>query len=230
MKYTFLLAITLFMFSCGNKKVIQLPEIDHAEITKISDVSAAYLFYDETQPDSVSLNRKNLISTTNWLINVDKRLRLKQVIPHIQFLQEKKQNAGHKNPNAKNYFSSHDTSNNNLGFLEFTDVIYHEERIRAFDKNNKQESEPNQKVFINVISNDSIPIHYATGSCSTSNGSNKDDLLNGIKSDLLHYGNVIIYVGYHKNISFQDYIGIKSKLNSFELGNAKISNHEFITD
>ena len=49
-------------WSCANEKTIQLPEINGAKITELQDVSAAYLFYDETQPDSLELNRKNLIS------------------------------------------------------------------------------------------------------------------------------------------------------------------------
>ena len=69
-----LIVLMFFLFSCGNEKALLLPEISHSEISEIQDVSHAYLFYDETQKDSVELNRKNLISTTNWLINVDKRL------------------------------------------------------------------------------------------------------------------------------------------------------------
>ncbi len=125
MKNVSLLVILLLIFSCGKDKIVQLPEINHSEISEINDVSAAYLFYDETLPDSLEFNRKNLISTTNWLVNVDKRLTLKQAMPHIKFLQEKKQNAGHKNDNAKNYFTCNDTSKKNLGFIEFTDVVYH---------------------------------------------------------------------------------------------------------
>ena len=102
MKHLFPTLILLLLLSCGNEKVLQLPEINYSKITKLNDVSAAYLFYNETQKDSVELNRKNLISTTNWLINVDKRLTLKQVIPHIQFLQEKKKNSSHKNEVSKN--------------------------------------------------------------------------------------------------------------------------------
>jgi len=51
-------------------------EVENAEITEVLDVSPAYIFYDETQPDSTLFNRKNLIGTTNWLVNVDKRLTL----------------------------------------------------------------------------------------------------------------------------------------------------------
>ena len=44
-----LISIALLFFSCGNEKVLQLPEISHSEITDIKDVSHAYLFYDETK-------------------------------------------------------------------------------------------------------------------------------------------------------------------------------------
>ncbi|WP_298239129.1 hypothetical protein [uncultured Algibacter sp.] len=209
-----------------------LPEISHSNITELNDVSAAYLFYDETKPDSVELNRKNLISTTNWLINVDKRLTLKQVIPHIKFLQEKKANSSHKNKNAKNYFTCNDTSRKNLGFIEFTDIMYSNQTVRDFyEKYSKKEREKiDQIIYLELISLDSIPVHFDTGKCGTRYLTNENDLLNGIKSDLLHYGNIKVDIGYNKNLSFQDYIRIKSKLKSFDLGHAKISNHEFIID
>ena len=69
-KHLYSTLILLLLFSCGNEKVLQLPELDHSDITEILDVSPAYLFYDETKPDSIELNRKNLIGSTNWLVNV----------------------------------------------------------------------------------------------------------------------------------------------------------------
>ncbi len=124
-KYYFILTISLFIQSCNNERVIQLPEIENAKITEVLDVSPAYIFYDETQPDSTLFNRKNLIGTTNWLVNVDKRLTLRQAIPHIQYLQDRRKKASmHKNEAAKNYFTCNDTSINNLGFVEFTNVNY----------------------------------------------------------------------------------------------------------
>ncbi len=97
MRYIYLL-IVLLCLSCNTERVLQLPEIENAEVTEVLDVSPAYIFYDETQADSTLLNRKNIITTTNWLVNVDKRLTLRQAIPYIKLLQEKKRNAGlHKN-------------------------------------------------------------------------------------------------------------------------------------
>src|SRR5690606_26364139 len=143
MKYPSLFIILMFIFSCGKDKVVQLPEIDNATISEVNDISAVYIFYNENEPDSVELNRNNLISTTNWLFNVDKRLTLKQAIPQIKLLQEKRRNAQlHKNENAKNYFTCNDLSRKNLGFIEFTDVVYkidktqkpNTAKLKPFDK------------------------------------------------------------------------------------------------
>ena len=93
MKYCTFLLLFVLLFNCESKPIIQLPEIENAEVTEVLDTSPVYIFYDETQPDSTLLNRKNLISTTNWLVNVDKRLTLRQAIPHIKVLQDKRRNA-----------------------------------------------------------------------------------------------------------------------------------------
>ena len=210
------------LFSCGNGKVIQLPEINNSEITEINDVSAAYLFYDETKKDSVELNRKNLISTTNWLINVDKRLTLKQVIPHIKFLQDKKKNAGHKNENAKNYFTCNDTSRSNLGFIEFTDVVYHNDDNEHIinsdtDLTNLIVSDLNH---INIVTMDNRLIK-----------TNKTSLIKIIKDSLISDSKqYVIYLGFTNNLTFQDYISIKSALSKIKKDNIKISNHEGITN
>ena len=225
MKYYILLITTALVFSCEKEKAIQLPELSHSEITDIKDVSAAYLFYDESRPDSVELNRKNLISTTNWLINVDKRLTLKQVIPNIKFLQSKKQNAGHKNEHAKNYFTCNDTSRKNLGFIEFTDVVYLEESTEAYlskisDLNYTSKTKVisfNSKEAISIINTRFEPFIIQ---------SKKTELLNEIeKIDAVE---TKIYLNFNQNLLFQDYITYKSILLEANLGFAKISNKEFL--
>ena len=230
MKYSFLLAITLFMFSCGNEKVIQLPEIEHAEITEINDVSAAYLFYDEPQADSVLLNRKNLISTTNWLVNVDKRLTLKQVIPHIQFLQEKKKNAGHKNPNAKNYFTCHDTSRSNLGFIEFTDVVYDNVSNYFEIKNSVIPKQPN--LLIEIMANKNLQVSDLYAEKITKiNSHDLSELNSSLLSNLItKYSYSRIVLLFHNEVLFQDYILIKSILSKLDTINVSISNKEFVLD
>ncbi|MGA1227049.1 MAG: hypothetical protein ACO3VF_07410 [Tamlana sp.] len=223
MKQIILLIIVCIVFSCGNEKTVQLPEIEHTEINEINDVSAAYLFYDEAQKDSVLLNRKNLISTTNWLANVDKRLTLKQAIPHIKFLQEKNKNAGHKNENAKNYFTCHDINNNNLGFVEFTDVVYKQGNFLQSQSFHKQ------YICITAFSSDSLNASFTTTVDSTKfNKFHKNDLSKGIKSALIDNDSTIIYLIFDKKLKFQDYISLKDEISKIKTEKIQVDKTEFI--
>ncbi|MFT4611533.1 MAG: hypothetical protein ACJA1H_001362 [Glaciecola sp.] len=234
-KYLIIL-ISIVLFSCGNERILQLPEIENAKITEIRDVSPAYLFYDETKEDSIELNRKNLIITANWLVNVDKRLTLAQAIPKIKFLQEKKRNAElHKNEDAKNYFTCNDTSIKNLGFLEFTDVFYHEDRstspssplmlISNMMADNEMTEHPeirsNNEVHIirydgeNKLKNKVLKYsEFSDYLNSTLKNSNKDSL--------------VVFLNFEKNLSFQDYINFKSTIKDINIEGVRIGRTEFI--
>ncbi|WP_178989599.1 hypothetical protein [Winogradskyella schleiferi] len=245
MRYIYILLI-LGCFSCNNERVLQLPEIENAEVTEVLDVSPAYIFYDETQPDSTLLNRKNLITTTNWLVNVDKRLTLRQAIPHIKFLQDKKRNAEmHKNEDAKNYFTCNDTSIGTLGFLEFTDVNY------TFS-NDEMDFRVSEIIDdINLIKRDTILIEKLSktshkGPDITQVFEVKFDLndiyfgATKIKRELLSdYVNFLIEnniltdffilkLYFNKSLLFQDYISLKSELSKLESDKITIDINEFI--
>jgi hypothetical protein len=226
------------IFSCGKEKVILLPEINHSEISEITDVSAAYLFYDETQKDSVELNRKNLIISTNWLVNVDKRLTLNQVIPLIKFLQEKKNNSSHKNKNAKNYYTCNDTSIKNLGFIEFTDVNYNLYGCKPYEKDslyiyNNTNFRPYKDPFIqqdNTILE--IPLFFDNDFFICTYGVIlKENQVNHYLNTLLDSRDeplINIVTGFNRNINFQDYINYKTFINSLKSEGISISNNEFI--
>lgn len=218
MKYIYLLTISILFFSCGKDKVVKLPEINTSEISEINDVSAAYLFYDETKADSVDLNRKNLISTTNWLVNIDKRLTLKQVIPHIKFLQEKKANAGHKNEHAKNYFTCHDISKNNLGFIEFTNLVYNNTNTLSNLK-----ASPNEIIVNFNTSNIIRVINFKLDTVSKK--TTKNNLAKTIKPFDVPENTIKLH--FNSNLLFQDYITYKEHIIT-KIKHAKISPIEFI--
>jgi biopolymer transport protein ExbD len=224
----------MVLFSCGNEKKILLPEIENAKITEVLDVSPAYLFYDETKADSVELNRKNLISTTNWLVNVDKRLKLSQAIPKIQIMQDKKRNAElHKNENAKNYYTCNDTSIKNLGFLEFTEVYY---------KIQKLKTKPIPKLELRAedyLKNPSITskmpvlkIYIQEDGKTYLNGELLDieNALSKITNirEAINAKGFILILWFDKNLSFQDYIHVKSQLTAADSNYITIDQNEFI--
>ncbi|MEH1009291.1 hypothetical protein VDP25_16245 [Winogradskyella sp. ECml5-4] len=233
MRYIYLLII-LTCFSCNNERVLYLPEIEKAEVTEVLDVSPAYIFYDETQADSTLLNRKNLIISTNWLVNVDKRLTLKQAIPHIKFMQDKKRNAEmHKNEDAKNYFTCNDTSIGNLGFLEFTDVFYEfsepidtsinlQDLVAEKLKNNQASTSTFLEIPLDITNNNKDKIQQKLQSyielLALSTSISEDMVINGYVIDLYFEG----------RMSFQDYISVKSKLSKIKSDKIIITNNEFI--
>ncbi|MGC6429428.1 MAG: hypothetical protein ACON5F_00130 [Jejuia sp.] len=242
-----LVCLIVLLISCGNERELQLPQIDKAEITEIQDVSAAYLFYDETQPDSVLLNRKNLISTTNWLVNVDKRLTLKQAIPHIKFLQSKKKSSSHKNQDAKNYFTCHDLSINNLGFLEFTNLIYNHDKALMDSKKDslimndqyyglkKDEhlkgilEHVTLEIYLYFEENNLIYGNYymGRGDIHLLRKNSINEYLKAIDS-FLQPLNFKITANFDADLTFQKYIDYKMLLTSLEGENVKVSNDELI--
>lgn len=212
-----ILSVILLLISC-NKKTVLLPETDTKEITEILDVSPIYIFYDETKPDSTDFNRKNMISTTNWLVNIDKRLTLKQILPHLQYLQEKRNKDGmHKNENAKNYFTCFNPEIQNLAFIEFTNVAFHDKSSEKYSSENSIVIDFNTDNEITILNPNTNKIILKTEA---------DYLLNSIE-EVVTLGN-IIYLNFNKNLSFQDYITYKSLLLNLDRNNIILSNDEFI--
>lgn len=229
MRFFLLTCLTLIFLSCGKEKTIYLPEITASKTTKISDVSAAYLFYNETAPDSVELNRKNLIGTTNWLVNVDKRLTLKQVVPSIIMLQNKKRHAQvHKNETARTYYTCNNVTAKNLGFIDFTDVVYHSGILNNYFKEFNKNSDAHQFINIKVHTLDSISIEFLRKDTSLIHSSNNEELLKHITANYANEDPVIIFSGFNKEVTFQDYITFKSNLLRIDIKNMTISTDEFI--
>ena len=143
MKYSMLIFLFIF-FSCGNKKDILLPKSNVTLVKDIQDHSPIYIFFKINGKDTVAdVNRKNSIITTNWILNVDKRLPLRLVIPEVMKLQQKKrEEKAHKNEAALNYYSYADSIGKNMAFIPFTEVYYKMGKPKSgtvvfFNKNNE---------------------------------------------------------------------------------------------
>lgn len=125
MKY-FSLILILFLFSCGNKEAVLLPKSNKTIVSDVVDHSPIYIFFRTKDKDTLAeVNRKNSIITTNWILNIDKRLPLKLVIPEVIKLQDKKRNEkDHVNEKAENYYAYADSIGKNMAFIPFTKVFY----------------------------------------------------------------------------------------------------------
>ncbi len=215
-KLFIVLFISTLVISC-NERIVQLPETTNKEITEILDVSPIYMFYDETKPEGIEFNRKNMISTTNWLVNIDKRLTLKQILPHLQYLQEKRHGDGmHKNESAKNYFSCSNPEIQNLAFIEFTDINY----IKSQNSKINSESE----IYIKINEDGSVSpdpkMRKSLDSIETYFKSITDYFPPNTEKQL-----ILIF---NENLSFENYINIKTQILAIESLPITISNDEFI--
>ena len=87
-----------------NPKSVQLPLSEHRGITDtLYNNSQIWIFNQDGRPQ---LNFNNKISTTDWIINIDRGLKMQYLLPlidSIQNLREKK--SIHKNETARNYLS-----------------------------------------------------------------------------------------------------------------------------
>jgi len=209
MKYCSLILVFMLL-SCGNKEDILLPKSNVTLISDVKDHSPIYIFFRTKGKDTLAeVNRKNSIISTNWILNIDKRLPLRLVIPEVMKLQEKKRSeVAHKNELAENYYSYADTIGKNMAFLPFTKVYYKMEEskfgvIVFFDKNNK--------VSVNnvIVKRDEI-----------------QNYLNSLPSDK---PNKFIFC-FDKQMSFGNYIQNKILIQSlkFPVHNVNLTNKEFV--
>ena len=120
-RYIILLS-TLLLLGC-QKKQMQLPQVQDTKITSVEDYSQVYISYEEAS-EAAKLNANGLISSTNWVLHVDKRNKLKEVAPLFIKLQEKRTNPRnpHSNPDAHLYISLADIPHKRLGFMDVTEL------------------------------------------------------------------------------------------------------------
>lgn len=165
--------VVLMCVSCGNKEDILLPKSDTTVVKEVVDLSPIYIFFRVKGKDTLAeVNRKNSIITTNWILNIDKRLPLHLVIPEVMKLQQKKrEEKEHRNELALNYYSYADSIGKNLAFIPFTQVYYKLEKpknglVVFFSKegkitvNNTLVSKKDLQKFINNLNTDSKEIIY----------------------------------------------------------------------
>jgi len=202
-KYIFGIVLLLCV-SCGNKEDILLPKADRSVVKEVVDLSPIYIFFRTKGKDTLAeVNRKNSIITTNWILNIDKRLSLRLVIPEVMKLQQRKrEEKEHRNELALNYYSYADSIGKNLAFIPFTQVYYKMEKPKSgvevyFDKNDKI-----------LVGNKVIA---------------KNDLENYIKQNAADKD---VFYSFDKNMLFDNYIKLKIFVRSIEW--KFISNQEFI--
>ncbi|NRT15473.1 hypothetical protein HNP99_001830 [Flavobacterium sp. 28A] len=190
MKYSIII-VFLFLFSCGNKEDILLPKAYHTIVGDVQDHSPIYIFFRTKDSDTIAeLNRKNSIISTNWILNIDKRLPLKLVVPEVIKLQTKKrEEVAHKNELAENYYAYADSIGRNMAFIPFTNVYY-----------NMEKPLKEGLIFYFKKGSDSVLVN--------STNIKRTEILNYMNRLKFEVSPTIV-LAFDKNMSFQEYVSTK---------------------
>lgn len=131
MKKILVIILAFTLFSCNEKEVL-LPEVDTTIVEKVENLSPIYIFFEVKGKDTVAeLNRKNAISSTNFIFNIDKRLPLKLVLPQVMKAVAKKEASAHKDSTSQNFYSYSDVKKRQLAFVPFTQMNYKLEKPKS---------------------------------------------------------------------------------------------------
>lgn len=216
---TFLLLMILIavLYSC-TKKTVQIPVLN---VTGIQDIiydnSKIWIFYEVKDGDTIAtLNRKNSIATTSWIFNIDKKLPMRLVIPHLEKLIAKREKPAlhQKGKDDFNYFSYVDSGADALSMVEF-DIIY-------FDTNTPFNSEQ----FKSDTLKKHLVLNYKQNSLFINDSVITLNSVNSYFNKLTIHKKTNVHLNFDKNINYQNYLGLKARLQN--LKNIELDTIEFV--
>ncbi len=125
MKKHFIFIIILATSMSCAKKEINIPVLAAKGVQEVHNHSIVWIFFSkENNKPIAQINRKNTISSTHWIYNIDKKLPLHTFIEDLKILKEKHANSIHSIEGMHDYFSYSDSTSNKLSFFEFDDVKF----------------------------------------------------------------------------------------------------------
>ena len=121
MRNLLILLVLAIGISC-QKQEVQLTKLDLPGETEVFNTSNIWFFYETANGETrAKINTNNKIANTHIIFNVDKRLKLKHIIPDVIELQSKlRKRTIHSDGNMNNYFNYADTLNNTFSLHDFT--------------------------------------------------------------------------------------------------------------
>lgn len=200
------------IFSACKNKSVQLPQIPEEGITSVYNHSQIWVFYKQEDDHIMAdVNKNNLISTTHWIINIDKRLPMSQVLPVFKMVKEKR---------AKKTIHSVDGMHDYLNYADIkhqTNALFQIDSLTVTSYSNKdfdtfKKGQYNNLILLNpeTILINQTKIDY----------SEIDDKIN----DFLSSDPVILC--YKNSLTYQKYLESKVLLSKILHNDCQLSNDE----
>ena len=214
-----LIIIVFFTVSCQQKSV-KLPTLDVNGIQDtIYNNSKIWIFYSLNGNDTIAkLNKNNSVANTHWIFNIDKRLSLKKVIPVIQQLQAKKEKPSMHDSGeiSHSYYSYVDTVSNKLSLILFDSIKY------ITHKSVNRDSILTGTPFKHLL------IDYKINEVYINNIPVKKDGISDYITNQLDTIIIKIHLNFDKNLSYQNYMHLKSLLQNIKSDSIIFDHKEFV--
>ena len=223
-----LLLFIVIVFANCQKKEIHIPSTNKAGIQEVANFSEVWMFMNIHEKDTIlQLNDKNLIGSTNWVFNIDKHLSLGKVMPKIQYFQEKRvKKSMHKIDGFNNYLSYSDTISKVLSFVDVSNIQFHFDSIQS-----KKAILKNLDYYQNYNN-----FHLSFGLNTYYLNENKIDKVDFFET-LMGFINftengqkVLLHLNFNQDLTYQEYINIKTQLLQLQKNLFIIDKNEYIFD
>jgi len=211
MKKLVLLVIPFIIFSCS-KREIKIPTLTEQGIQEIQNHSQVWMFLSVKNNDTIAdVNRKNTISTTHWIYNIDKNLALKAIIPSIVKLQNKHKNSFHSEEGMHDYFSYSDTLSKKLSFLEFDTVSYITDSLLS-----KYYIKTKSEIYKNY---NNINLTFNPNNTWINDAKMENDEFKNTLLEFIEFSSegkqTMLHLNFNNKLYYQDYLYYKTMLHNF---------------
>ena len=213
-KTIYLIIILATLISC-NKKKLELPLIPVGGISNITNHSEIWVFYNvEKEKNKANINKNNIISTTNWIINIDKKLQMKEVVPAIQLIKAKREKkTPHSAEGVSDYLSYANNKDKNISLFKIDSIQY---------------------LSLDKISSDDLAIHYKSDNNiifreKNISINNKEILIDSLKlENFTIINSKRVHVFFEENITYQSYLEKRVKLSQIAKGKIIVDGTEYM--
>ena len=124
MKKILFLVVTLTLFTSCTKTVLLLPQLNITGETAIQNHSEIWVYYDEDTKQA-DVNKNNLITTTHWIINMDRRLSIAETTPVLQMVKSKRAKKSiHSAEGMRDYIGYSNTLDKNVSAFRIDSITY----------------------------------------------------------------------------------------------------------